>query len=200
MDISVFRLFHTAILTVLLVSCAAGPTQGSKAVPPGHLYKGSYLNVHAPSSNVWYLGTFSPTKIEFGRLGSGEGESFAAQVIWSYLPQTSSTEEFVAYIKTQLESESDSSRFLVVESVFNYTDVRGYPCVRGTRIVNDKHALVSPNHYGELVLQISSLTCRHPVNLDTVFSVIYSHRGKELYPNLAAEAEEFIAGVQVPEN
>jgi hypothetical protein len=52
--------------------------------------------------------------------------------------------------------------------------------------------------HSHLLLQAKSLYCQHPKNPYNGFAIIYSHRGQSLYPNLDAEAQSFIDGVQVP--
>ncbi|MDO8596875.1 MAG: hypothetical protein Q7R45_09650, partial [Sulfuricaulis sp.] len=65
-------------------------------------------------------------------------------------------------------------------------------------VVEDKQAQTSPSSREKLLLQSKSLYCRHPVRQETGFSIMYSHRGRALYPNLNSEAKDFIDGVQVP--
>lgn len=185
-------------VTLVLASCATAPPPAPKPVSPGYLYEGGYLNVRAPNSDGWYLASSSPAGMEFARGGFEQGESFGAQVLMFPLPQTQSEQEFVALIKEGFEADTISERFSVIESEFKYSSERGYPCVAVSSVVEDKQAQTSANRREKLLLQFDSLYCRHPVQKETGFSVIYSHRGRARYPDLSPEAEEFMAGVQVP--
>ncbi len=181
-----------------LVSCATVPSQAPKPVPAGYLYKGGYINVRVPNSDGWHLVSSSPAGMEFARSGAELGESFGAQVLMFPLPETKSEEKFVTLIKRSFESDTDSARFSIVKSDFQYSGERGYPCVRVSSVVVDKQAKTSPSHSEKLLLQSRSLYCRHPVRRGTGFAIIYSHRGKTQYENLSTEATDFIGGVQVP--
>lgn len=65
-----------------LIGCAAPSSSSSfKPVPPGFLFKGDYLNVHAPASTGWHLSTTSSSGMEFGRLDKESKSTFGAQVL-----------------------------------------------------------------------------------------------------------------------
>lgn len=182
-----------------LASCATAPSQAPKPVAAGYLYKGGYINVRVPNSDGWHLVSSSPAGMEFARSGAEQGESFGAQVLMFPLPETKTEEEFVALIKRGFEADTDSARFSIVESDFRYSGERSYPCVRVSSVIEDKQAKTSPSRSEKLLLQSRSLYCRHPVRQSTGFAIIYSHRGRTQYETMAAEATDFIGGVQVPE-
>lgn len=187
------------ILPVLLSACVtSGPTKKTRPVPPGFLYKGEYVNVRAPISGDWYMVQSSPSGMAFARSGSNPGESFGAQLIMFPLDPTKTKAEFVSLIKQGFKKDTDSERFRAIESEFKYSHQRSYPCVEVSSVVEDNNAQTSPTQRETLLIQATSLYCRHPVLQNTGFSIIYSHRGKSLYPNLAVEGQRFIGGVQVP--
>ncbi len=189
------------LLPFALSSCVTtGPSRSFQPVPAGYLYEGGYINVRAPNSDGWHLLRSNSSGMEFARSGTGAGESFGAQVLMFPLANAHENDEFVALIKEGFEADTDSERFTVVESVFKYSDQRGYPCVSAISLVKDKQAKTSPTQEAELLLQSQSLYCRHPVRQETGFSIIYSYRGHSLYPSMDAEANDFISGVQVPEH
>jgi hypothetical protein len=193
------RIAVLMFLPFALSSCVStGPSRNVQPVPAGYLYEGDYINVRVPNSDGWHLLKSNPSGMEFARSGTEVGESFGAQVLMFSLANTHENKEFVALIKDGFEADTNSERFEVVESAFQYTDQRGYPCVSVVSIVKDKQAKTSPTQREELLLQSNSLYCRHPVRQETGFSIIYSHRGHSLYPNIDGEANEFISGVQVP--
>lgn len=186
------------LIALVLASCATASSPAPNPVPAGHLYEGNYINVHVPNSEGWHLVNSTPSGIELARAGVEQGESFGAQVLIFPLPPTNSQKEFVAHIKRGFEADTYSSRFSVVNAEFEYSEDRSYPCVRVSSIVEDREAKISYSRREQLILQSLALYCRHPVRRDTGFGIIYSHRGKKVYKNLAAEAEGFISSVQVP--
>ncbi len=199
MRIIVNKYILFACISFALASCATAPSQAPKPVSAGFLYKGGYINVRAPNSDGWYLLSSSPAGMEFARSGAERGESFGAQVLMFPLPKTDSNEDFVALIAQGFEADTDSARFSVIDSHFEYYAERSYPCVRVLSVVEDKQASTAPGHRERLLLQSNSLYCRHPVRQGTGFAIIYSHRGKTRYEKLSSEAADFIDGVQVPE-
>jgi len=185
-------------LTIAITSCATAPSREPKPVTAGFLYEGSYINVRAPDSEGWNLVSSSPAGMEFARSGAEQGESFGAQLLMFPLAQTNGKEEFVSVIKQSFENDFQAGRYEAIDSEFEYSEGRDYPCVEVAYVVKDTQAQTSPSRHEVLFLQAKSLYCRHPVRQDTGFSIIYSHRGKSLYSNLAEEAQGFIEGVQVP--
>ncbi len=187
------------LIPLVMSSCTAPARSRSiTPVPAGHLYKSDYLNVHAPNSDGWHLVSSSSAGMEFARSGGEPGEGLGAQVFWFPLPQTTGEKEFISLIKKGYEADTDSVRFSIIDSEFQYSSQRSYPCVSAAILVNDREAQTSPSTIERLLLQIKSLYCRHPVKQDTGFSIVYSHRGRDLYPKLNVEAKDFIDGVQVP--
>lgn len=123
-------------------------------------------------------------------------ESFIAAISVFGLSQTNAPHEFEALIRESVKRDTDPNRFEVEEEKLFYTDERPYACVRYQSVAKDKtpHGSSSPQ-----VLQMDALYCRHPVQPESGFSVIYSYRGPNKYPLLREEAEIFIQGVRAPE-
>ncbi|HWI41002.1 MAG TPA: hypothetical protein VNX25_05890, partial [Verrucomicrobiae bacterium] len=199
-DYEIRRLFRLPLLLFpfLLSSCLHGPGQSRAPLPPGYVYRGNYIDVTSPRSEGWYLVNSSAAGMEFARKGVLPGETFGAQVLMFPLAPARDEKEFVELVRKGFAADIDPERFSVVESDFRFTAERGYPCVKVRYTAQDRKAQVSPSARGTLLLQAESLYCRHTVRQDTGFSIIYSHRGKEAYPNLATEAAYFFDGVQVP--
>ena len=187
------------LLSLTLASCVSNPAHTPNPVSAGYLYKGGYINIRAPNSDGWHLVTSSPVGMEFARIGSEPGESFAAQVLTFPLEETKDSNEFLSLIKEGFEKDTDQKRYELIELDIKYVEDRGYPCVKLNYVTKDKQAQTSPTSREVLMLQAESLYCRHPIRKDTGFSIIYSHRGKSAYSNIKEEAQHFIDSVQVPE-
>lgn len=184
-----------------LSACVApGPARNLEQVPPGKLYEGSYINIKAPNAEGWYLVESSNTGMAFARSGDSVNESFAAQVAMFNFPQTNSPEEFEALIVDRASRDLETDRFTTRKFSHEYTDTRGYPCVRAHNVSVDNNPQTSSGNAKNLFLENVHLYCRHPVRTDTGFVISYSHRGESLYSNLKSEAEAFIQGVWVPDS
>lgn len=130
-------------------------------------------------------------------MGSQRFESFGAQVLAFPLAPTTE-EEFVTMIEEGVRADADPARFSVIETKFEYSQERTYPCVRVSSVMEDREAQVGAGRTEKLLLQSKALYCRHPSLPNTGMAIIYSHRGSDRYPNLDVEADDFIIGVQVP--
>ncbi len=194
-----FLAIASLVLPAMLSSCAA-PTPSIAYAGPGQLYQRGNLDIRAPNSDGWYVAMSSREGMAFVRRGKEPNESFAAQVLL-FFPSSAARrdpQEFLSLIKKQFEEEFSVGRFSVIESEFKHAEQRSYLCVSVRSVVRDAKARVSPTLQELLLLQAKSLYCLHPRNPYADFAITYSHRGQSLYPNLDAEAQSFIDGVQVP--
>ncbi len=183
----------TAIYCILITSAYA------QAVTPGQLFLGSLLTIKSPESEGWKLISSTSTGMAFGHRVDSSNESYIAMVSFFPLPETKDHDEFVALIKRAVDKDTSTDRFKTISSNYEYTDQRGYPCVKFTAITEDTKAQSSFFGHENLVLQIYSLYCRHPKHPDGGFVISFSHRGSALDETLKVPAEAFIEGVQVPE-
>jgi hypothetical protein len=192
------------VFPVLLSGCiATSPSRSFTSVPAGYVYEDIGIIVHPPASDGWLMtnpfheaGTGSG--IGFGKHGSGPNSSLAAQVFFFTLASTTTKDELIAFVKQGEKADVDSGRFELLESTFEYSEERGYPCVKITSLLQDKQAKTSSNTREVQLLDGRALYCKHPNIPDTGFFIGYSHRGQLRYPSLDAEAQGFIEGVQVP--
>lgn len=110
-----------------LMSHTAYSQSPGQAVPPGQLFAGELLNVHAPGTEGWLLAGAGGNGMAFAKRGSDRNETYAAQVILFKLPQTNSNDEFVKVIKDRVDMVNPPPRFVALEVSAEYTDHRGYP-------------------------------------------------------------------------
>lgn len=185
-------------LTLALAACTIPPPAAGKALPPGYLYKGKFLDIRSPNEKGWYLVSASHAGMQFTHRGEKKGETFAAQVFTFPLPEMQNGKEFVDFLVRGFETDADSKHINIINSNFQVSNARKYRCVNVSTVVRDKRAVTSSTQHENLLLQSISLYCRHPVQRLAGFAIVYSHRGKSLYPGLRKQAQAFIAGVQVP--
>jgi len=193
------RFFLVITLLLALAACATPPLPLGKPIPPGYLYKAKFLDIRSPNDEGWYLAGAAQSGIQFTRHGDEKEETFAAQVSTFPLPEFQDADAFVNFIKRGFQADTDPERFTIIKTNIKLSGARKYLCVNVSAVIEDKQVLTSPKHHEKLMLQSISLYCRHPVNKLAGFAIIYSHRGKSLYPDLSKDANAFIAGVQVPD-
>jgi hypothetical protein len=166
---------------------------------PGQLFPSSVINVRAPNSEGWVVLSSSSHGIAFARRGVSSNESYVAKVFQIALPEFKDRNEFVALIKQRNAENTSPERFKSIEFNYEYTEKRGYPCVRIKGVMEDTKARTSS---GQDILKFQSYTlaCRHPRRQGEGFAIDFSHRGSSLDTTLDAQAEAFIEGVQLTEN
>jgi hypothetical protein len=170
----------------------------AQEVSPGQMYSGPIINVRAPQSVGWRLIQASSAGMAFASKGRSADESYVAHVSFFPIGNSSSPEEFVALIRRAVDQDTSKQRFEPIDIKYEYTDQRGYPCVRLNSLVNDKKAGSGLFSRKELKMETRSLYCRHPKMQENGFAAIFSHRGEAVDSDLDAKAQSFIEGVQVP--
>jgi hypothetical protein len=106
--------------------------------------------------------------------------------------------EFIDLVKKKESEGSDSSRFkLLKHDVAPYSQKEEY-CVCSRFIAEDRAAKMRGGGVHLMILEIVSLTCRHPKNPRLAIDVRYSHRHYPDHgdPSLSEEAEKLFKGVE----
>lgn len=191
-------LFMVTMMCAELSFALDTPSQEPQRVSPGKLFEGSYINITAPKTEGWYLIESSSAGMSFARGGNAPNESFAAGITMFPMPTTNSPEEFEAFVVQGASQDAETARFSTKELTHQYSEARGYPCVKIHNVSEDREAEVGAGKTAVLLLENEHLYCRHPVRTDTGFAISFSHRGSKLYPTFFSEAQSFIEGVQVP--
>lgn len=186
------------IAMLLGILVMAGCQSGPPPLIPGQLFPDGFLNVRAPNSEGWVLIDASRQGKAFTRRGISSSDSYIAKVFGLSLPEFKDRNEFVAFIKQRFESNTSPERFKSIENNYEYTEKRGYPCVRVNGGAEDTKAR-TPSGQEILKYQFYSLACQHPKHKGGGFVIDYSHRDPSLDTTLDTQAEAFIEGVQVPE-
>jgi len=168
-------------------------------VPSGKMFANAFLDVRAPLTGDWMIAKSSQAELAFARVGDAANESFIAQVSLFALPDFKGKDEFETLVKQGVLADSPTERFKPVSADFEYTEQRGYPCVKYVGVTEDMKAKTSTSatETVKLMLQFNSLYCQHPTVPGVGFMVGMSHRGDSVVEDLAKDAEAFIAGVQV---
>ncbi|WP_124573664.1 hypothetical protein [Herminiimonas sp. KBW02] len=192
---------YARMFALLSVVSAATPalSHAQTLVPAGKMFANAFLDVRAPLTGDWMIAKSSQAELAFARAGDALNESFIAQVSLFALPDFKGKDEFEALVKQGVQADSPTERFKPVSADFEYTEQRGYPCVKYVGVTEDMKAKTSTSatETVKLMLQFNSLYCQHPTVPGVGFMVGMSHRGDAVIEDLAKDAEVFIAGVQV---
>lgn len=186
-------------LLVVVPAFVPALSHAQALVPPGKMFANAFLDVRAPLTGDWMIAKSSQAELAFARAGDAVNESFIAQVSLFALPDFKGKDEFETLVKQGVQADSPVERFKPVSADFEYTEQRGYPCVRYVGVTEDMKAktTTSATETVKLLLQFNSLYCQHPTVPGVGFMVGMSHRGDAVVEDLAKDAEAFIAGVQV---
>lgn len=200
MRLSGFAMKKFACLLAPALLCFAPALLHAQAlVPAGKMFSNAFLDVRAPLSGDWMIVKSSQAELAFARSGAAVNESFVAQVNLFALPDLKDRAEFEALVKQGVLADSPTERYKPVSADYEYTEQRGYPCIRYVGVTEDLKAKssTSATETVQLVLQFNSLYCQHPTVPGVGFMISMSHRGDAVAEDLAKDAETFIAGVQV---
>jgi hypothetical protein len=203
MSISNFPMKKFVHMFKLALVCLVPAAVNAQAlVPAGKMFSNAFLDARAPLAGDWMIVKSSQTDLAFARSGAAVNESFIAQVTLFALPDLKDKAEFEALVKQGIEADAPPERFKSVSANYEYTEQRGYPCVRYVGVTEDMKAKTATSATAtvSLLLQFNSLYCQHPARPGVGFMVGFSHRGSVLDENLAKDAEAFMDGVQVAKN
>jgi hypothetical protein len=186
-----------ACYLAILPSVSTADDTRHPSLSPAQDFSNSMFILLTPNSKGWVGLSRSPATISFGRVGSSRTDSDVAAVTLFSIPEGLSPEGFLAHAKDGLERDAPAPRFEVKESLIRLSQARSYPCVEydATSIDHGKQLLFLPRK--DLLLRLIALYCQYPNKPGLGFSISFSHRGTELPPNFDAEAQDFIAGVEV---
>ncbi|HVO04061.1 MAG TPA: hypothetical protein VMT54_17820 [Candidatus Cybelea sp.] len=179
---------------VILSACTAPSTGPGRAVPPGYLFAGRYLDITAPNSAGWRLVSEKPDLWAFARNGSEPDETYIASVATFDLPAAISRDDFVALVRRNAERDSNPDRFKDVRSTVELS----YPCVHYQATAEDTQAKTRTGDRRPLVFEMVGLYCQDVLLRDMGFAAIYSHRGNTADPQFQKDAADFVAGIRVP--
>jgi hypothetical protein len=167
------------------------------SLAPGQDLSNPMFTLTSPKSEGWVGLSQSSSRIAFGRAGATSADSDVAAVTLFSIPQGLSADDFLALVKSGTERDAPSPQFEVKEASLKPSQARSYVCVdyRATSIDHGKQSFLGRR--AALQLKLRALYCQYPTKPGLGFSISFSHRGEQPLPTFDAEAEEFIAGVEV---
>jgi hypothetical protein len=186
-----------ALIALAVASCGAAAWADApreRPAKPGQEFGGKAMLVRAPSSEGWVVRE-TANDILFGHRGAAKNETYVATVTFFELPEaeTKSAEAFTAFIRAQTAADLPAERFADPTASYEYTEARGYPCVKYVGSAIDKKAPGGP-----LRQTMVALYCQYTRRAGMGYAAIYSQRAKQIDADLAQQAETFLEGVRVP--
>ena len=163
-------------MTVIFTSCARVEVP---KLPANYFYEGSYIDIHSPNQEGWFLASKSRKEMIFGKYGTEKGSSFIANVIFFPLPkEPKDKNEFLSLIKKGAKQNIDKNRFDKIKSNFILYEKRKYMCVMARSLVKDKEAKVSLFTKKELFMETKSLYCKDPKATQRALMIEYIAKDK----------------------
>lgn len=185
------------LFSVLWVSAAEA--EATVPVSPGQRFPSALLDVRAPVEDGWELIRNEAMLLVFRKDGASADESDVAQVMLFPVPQNQTTDQFIAFIQDAVKSDVKTGHLTLLDPKFEYTEKRGYPCVRFTGLTVAAEAASGLFNRQSQRSQVRSLYCLHPSNKRLGFLAGFTHRGRVADAAFAVRADEFAAGVKVPD-
>ena len=176
----------------------AVPAAQADAVSPGQRFPSPLLDVRAPNEDGWEKAGDTQMALVFKKNGTSSGESYIAQAMLFPVPYPQTTDQFIAFIQEAVNSDIKTGRMTVLESKYEYTEQRGYPCVRFTGLTVSADTSAGVFNRQPVRVQVRSMYCQHPTNKRLGFLAGFTHRGSGTDAALGAKADAFAAGIQVP--
>jgi hypothetical protein len=195
------RLLAVSVFTILL---ACGPGLRPLELPPQRSNHSGFSFL-PPNEEGWTVISRDGNALNLPRKGSNPNETYAISTdLWA-LPPLQSKADFINSViakEGQSEASGRPPRFKLLKH-----DVAPYPkkgdyCALSHVICEDRGAKLK--HSGGLhllVLEIVSLTCRHPSNGNVAIKVSYSHRHYPYHgdPSLSEKAQNLFQSVEFTE-
>jgi hypothetical protein len=135
-----------------------------------------YFAMLPPPGAGWIIPDRNTTSISFAKEGRGQDETYAVSVFLVEIPKLAAREEFLAYVKSGREKNTDSKRFNIVQDNYAYYDGREDYCIQYHSITQDNAAQKRSNNKEPMLFEMVGFFCRHPQNKNAGIYFDYSHR------------------------
>ena len=190
---------RAALLAAALAAGTAAAATTLHPIAPGTTIAGPLVDLRSPASEGWHAGPVGHAQapaFAFVRR-TPDGTSDVALVSLFPAGESRAPDDFVARVRRLVEADAPAPRYLERESHYEYTEERGYPCVRVRTLADDTQAALAPDRTGTQQLALHALHCRNPKRPHTGFAAGYSRRADRVdAAALAPEAQAFIDGIR----
>ena len=166
-----------AVISAALIfaACATGPPLPQVATPPQRMVQQGYSFIPLDEKD-WYIIGRNEHQVALAKSGRHAGETFALQALPFDCPPFDTEDEFVRFIQEGLSQNTNPQRFKIVVNDASPYHTGGATCVK-SHIVKEDHAAVKGSSRADpMVLDIYSLTCRHPHDASVGVMLTYSQR------------------------
>jgi len=139
-----------------------------------------YFTFTAPQGEGWIVAYRNKYQTALAKEGLNTDETYAINIILFELPNFSSKEEFVNYVRTGRERDTNSNRFKIINNELDSLSGEDKYCVSYHTISEDKEAVKRSSNNDPMLLEMVGNICRLPQNKNMAITNDYSHR---YYPN-----------------
>lgn len=136
----------------------------------------NYFTFEPPQKDNWTIAYRNNDQIHMVKNGNSLDETYAISITPLQLPSLNTKNEFIKYIKKEMNIYSDQTRFNTIKSDIKEYNERSDYCVNYHSIAEDKKAVKKSNVKKSMILNIVSYICRHPNNKNIGISYGYSQR------------------------
>lgn len=188
--------FGLAFIVVCFVSCA--PTYSKITDPSTRLNNVSGVSVLPPQEPEWNIGPMTQSVLTLAKRGQPDGESYAATVSTSNIPNLDTEQDFLKAILKYRASESQDDRYTNVTNEVNLVHGREAVCIHIHEVRVDKAAHIGGTETKVMVLEGIIYLCQHPKNKRIGVRMEYSHRhfAGNNDPAMETKANAFLDQVQ----
>lgn len=197
-DLCLMRKYGSIFLVLLLGMGCLGEAR-ARDLKPGELFPSPLLNVHVPNEQGWRVLHDAQMSLLFERKTSGGTDS--AQVMFFPMPYPQTTDEFISFIQTAINSDLKTRQVQLLDSKLSYLERQGQPCLLFSAITRDvrKRDGFFSDGATSPAQQTEALYCRHPFKQRLGYLTGFSHTGMT-DPNLKVRAQAFFSGITAPQS
>src|SRR5712691_3912105 len=182
--------------SLALTGCAAPRPTFTPLTDPGVRISLHGFSVVSPTSEGWSASRGGQFDVGYVKPIGSRTHTFGLTAVGvPFTLQFGTPQEFLEYVKTSKEADTDPKRFRTLDRDAHIEPTLGPFCVRYHQKVEDHAAVNKEGPY--LILDAVSVTCVHPQSPTLVIDVGYHDRYKlgEL-PGPIQEGEQFIKSLQ----
>lgn len=185
---------YGSLFLVLLLGMGCLGEARARDLKPGELFPSPLLNVHAPNEQGWRVLHDAQMSLLFERNASGGTDS--AQVMFFPMPYPQTTDEFISFIQTAINSDLKTRQVQLLDSKLSYLERQGQPCLLFSAVTRDarKRDGFFSDGGANAAQQTEALYCRHPFKQRLGYLTGFSHTGITDI-NLKVRAQAFFAGI-----
>jgi hypothetical protein len=185
---------------LIITGCASMQPQSQLQevpTPPGRMLQNGYSFVPL-NEKGWLIADWNVFHLTLVKVGKHPDETVAIQALPFRLPAFKTNEELVRLVREGQAKDTDPQRFKIIKNEVVSYPMKVTACARSYFLAEDRAAVKRSTRSGNMILEVSTLTCAHPDDRSVGISIIYSQRyyPGQGDPDFKKKAEEIIKSVE----